>query len=544
MDEKHERRILIVEDDSVSAGLMRRSLQRVGYRITIADSYARALEQLNQADFHLAILDVCLDGNLGVDEGGLRVLDEIKKRALLPIMPVIVLTRFSNEARAVRSLQELGASLYLRKEGHYVRKLRELLPQIFQDKIKINFDLQYVGDALHALYSCAQDIHATEEHWPNVERIQHQMRDLMGRLFANADEIRLRKMEAGLSGSAILGARPLKNGNPAQWAVIKIARRAKIEQEQERYEKYVQDYLPAHRVSLLRSAFSQHLGAILYTLANLRLEQVGNFGDFYRRETPARIEDALQHLFRETCEGWYRGRKPSGESNLVKLYLEAFELESQPERLPNEIASLRPGFERQQDYIDFPALDKRLPNPLRFLDDLDAITMPVARCITHGDLHAGNILIDNQGECWLIDFYRTHESHVLRDIVKLEVDIKFNLMPALDPETFIAFEMSLLRWDKPKKRVSQRNHAELAKAFAVINALRGEAHLLLDSSRANATRQIDIEYEYLLALLMTTLNVLRLRHYKETLLLQPYRELALLSACLICLRLNELNKLR
>lgn len=430
-------------------------------------------------------------------------------------------------------------------QAQYVRKLVELLPTVSQDKLRINFRLRYAPDSRQTLESCAQEIHGPSDDWLGIERIRFQMGDLMMRLFLHADEIRIRKMPAGLSGSAVAQIRPMQNGTPAQWVVVKIGRRDKIEQERARYEKYVQDFLPARRVSLLRSAFTPHLGAIAYTLANLPWDQAGNFGDFYFRETSAHIIAAVRRLFRETCGPWYRGRKLVGYINLTKTYLTAFELEAQPERFANEIASLRPGFERLQPQIEFPALGRSLPNPLRFIDDGEAVTLPVACCITHGDLHAGNILVNKKGECWLIDFYRTHESHVLRDFVKLEVDIKFNLMPALDLQAFAEFETRLLRWNKPRKKIAPPfQRAELDKAFAVIHALRGEAQSLLDIARANQPRQLEIQYEYLLALLMTTLNVLRLRHYKETPRLQPYRELALLSAGLICQRLTELAQQR
>jgi len=47
-----------------------------------------------------------------------------------------------------------------------------------------------------------------------------------------------------------------------------------------------------------------------------------------------------------------------------------------------------------------------------------------------------------------------------------------------------------------------------------------------------------IQREYLTGLLLGTLNFLRLRHYKEMPELQPRRELALLSAAMICQHLQ------
>ena len=70
----------------------------------------------------------------------------------------------------------------------------------------------------------------------------------------------------------------------------------------------------------------------------------------------------------------------------------------------------------------------------------------------------------------------------------------------------------------------------------VIAALRAEAWRLLESIHGPHMR--GIQREYLISLLMATLNVIRLRHFREDPVLQPRRELALLSAALICRQLQ------
>jgi hypothetical protein len=124
------------------------------------------------------------------------------------------------------------------------------------------------------------------------------------------------------------------------------------------------------------------------------------------------------------------------------------------------------------------------------------------------------------------------------------VDIKFNLLDLLSLEVYAQFEQTLLQMTAPGKRVDLFPAASTAarKAAEVIAGLRNEARLLLDWQHASISRQIEMQREYLFALLMTTLNVLRLRHYKETPRLQPYRERALLSAALICRELERLNQ--
>jgi Ser/Thr protein kinase RdoA (MazF antagonist) len=43
----------------------------------------------------------------------------------------------------------------------------------------------------------------------------------------------------------------------------------------------------------------------------------------------------------------------------------------------------------------------------------------------HGDLNGSNILIDPNNNVWLIDFFYTERTHVLKDIAKMENEILF-----------------------------------------------------------------------------------------------------------------------
>jgi hypothetical protein len=50
----------------------------------------------------------------------------------------------------------------------------------------------------------------------------------------------------------------------------------------------------------------------------------------------------------------------------------------------------------------------------------------VRQSLAHGDLNAGNIILDDHSNIWLIDFFHTdYDYHVIQDIVKLENDLKF-----------------------------------------------------------------------------------------------------------------------
>jgi hypothetical protein len=49
-------------------------------------------------------------------------------------------------------------------------------------------------------------------------------------------------------------------------------------------------------------------------------------------------------------------------------------------------------------------------------------------------LNGANIILDAHENVWLIDFFHTHRSHVLRDLVKLENDILYIYTPVQDAD--------------------------------------------------------------------------------------------------------------
>ena len=102
-------RILIVDDHSiVRKGLMQIVSECPGLSVTAeASSGAEALELARTQDFDIAIIDIAMPGR-----GGLDVLKDL--RAQKPSLKVVVLSMYSEEQYAIRSLRD-GASAYLTK---------------------------------------------------------------------------------------------------------------------------------------------------------------------------------------------------------------------------------------------------------------------------------------------------------------------------------------------------------------------------------------------------------------------------------------------
>lgn len=100
--------ILVVEDDKSIQFFLRQLLQKEGYTVTIAPNGHKALAEIANTEFALAILDL----NLGESIGGMDVLKVIRQR--WPETIVILLTGQATLETAVTALRQ-GAHDYLFK---------------------------------------------------------------------------------------------------------------------------------------------------------------------------------------------------------------------------------------------------------------------------------------------------------------------------------------------------------------------------------------------------------------------------------------------
>jgi DNA-binding NtrC family response regulator len=99
--------ILVVEDRESLRRMLERALVEEGYRVEVAESGERAVEQLRELAFDLVLTDLMLPGISGIE-----VLRSC--RDLRPATPVVVLTGFGTVDSAVEAMK-LGASDFLEK---------------------------------------------------------------------------------------------------------------------------------------------------------------------------------------------------------------------------------------------------------------------------------------------------------------------------------------------------------------------------------------------------------------------------------------------
>ncbi len=113
----HDKRILVVDDDTDSLTIVKALLEKEGFFVDTAEDGLTAWEKLNTSDFDLLISDVLLPGINGYD-----LLERIKKDTVLQTIPVIMVTAVYVTSDDMTHGYTLGAQKYLFKADALIQK--------------------------------------------------------------------------------------------------------------------------------------------------------------------------------------------------------------------------------------------------------------------------------------------------------------------------------------------------------------------------------------------------------------------------------------
>lgn len=100
-------RLLIVDDDEEMRDLLRKVLEKEGYRVSVAGDGREALAVLARGTFDLVVTDMLMPY-----DGGLELLENLHH--IHPTLPVIIVTAFGDWHSYTRAL-ELGAAAFISK---------------------------------------------------------------------------------------------------------------------------------------------------------------------------------------------------------------------------------------------------------------------------------------------------------------------------------------------------------------------------------------------------------------------------------------------
>lgn len=512
--------VLVLEDDPHWRKTIHDVLDPEGAHVSDAANLAEAEALLAQRYFNVAIVDVSLRPGDPRDSQGMAFLEAVRKAGLEDTVCCLVLSAYGDVKRVREAFRDFQVVDFLEKANFDQKALLLTIAQALErNHLKRDVSIEIAGQ--FDLPHLWRHLNWTQRE--ESQQLEIELHDLLLRLFPDADRLFIKELPGGQSGAGILEVEPCYGAQVGASVAVKFGKRDKIRQEQQNYEESIQRFVGARASTQLSCALGRAMGAICYQLIGAELADMSNFADHYRQDGVADLYHVLDNLFRKSMGQWYDNREqPRRRRDLVALYESGLHIVW--EEVWETMASL--GFEVDAPSLRFPGLTGSFFNPKQWLEKHNyRLYLPVWRTITHGDLNEHNILVSSEGECWLIDFYRSGLGHILRDVAELETVIKFSLAEITDLVEYKRFEHRLVgqqRIDRPVQPTPDDPHF---KPLAVIAHLRS----LADSLTGRTTDMT----EYNTALVLTTLNLLRLEFMGKQQHVQ-----ALLSAAMLCAQLS------
>ncbi|MBI2644379.1 MAG: response regulator [Candidatus Wildermuthbacteria bacterium] len=103
------KKILLIEDEELLAGVLQRKLQESGYVVTVAQDGEIGIEKVRKEKPDLILLDMLLP-----KKDGMEVLEDIRGDAELSYIPVIIISN-SGQPVEIERAKELGVQDWLVK---------------------------------------------------------------------------------------------------------------------------------------------------------------------------------------------------------------------------------------------------------------------------------------------------------------------------------------------------------------------------------------------------------------------------------------------
>ena len=267
----------------------------------------------------------------------------------------------------------------------------------------------------------------------NITSVNEQ---LIKYLFRDCKEVNLKTLDGGYSGNLVVGTQSVDiNGYEQVPHVVKIGEQEEIGKERTSFER-IENVMGNAAPRITDFADLKGRGAIKYRYASMG----GGFSNTFQKLYQSGAEINKINQFIDTVFGEQLGRlyRAANKERLDLLEYYWFSPGYAP-RMKKKIETLlEREISEEHDHIEIiPGLNCN--NMVNFYaKDLDKIKNYVpssAYCsYIHGDLNGANIIVDAQENIWLIDFFHTHNGHVLKDLVKLENDMHFICTPVENEE--------------------------------------------------------------------------------------------------------------
>lgn len=548
---KRPGRVLVLDDHKIWRDLLRDTLCDAGFVADCAESKEAALKLIENNFYHLLIVDINLDDTDENNHDGLDLLAYLNQQGFFPALKVIILSAYGTMDLVHEAFVRHKIVDFVRKDKFLDDEFLAQVQILFESGININLDLSIEWDPepKDLVVNLAVGGKRIKAGTKEAELAAQELEDLLCRLFYRAKQLLVTPLTPGGSGASVIRAQPVypKRGG-GHTVVVKFGDRKNVDQEYANFREYVAPYIGGGRstsipIEGMRS--TTRLGGIVYNF--LGTETVNSFGNYYKQAPADKIIAVIDGLFTGTCSYWYSNTEPSQVIDLTQDYKDL--LQFTPERLASELDGLKKHVQSGNRLKFTSLVDRTFTNPLVDLDK-QTFKRTTFLAITHGDFNETNILVDKDKHSWLIDFGRTGEGHILRDLAQLDSIVRLRLIEPNEAtlEERLKLEEGLLRIDHFKKIKSREYNFEndnekrleqfldtgneaIHKAFLVSLALRRIAGDYVPPPGEDVS-------EYYVALLYNAINFIRFRQAPSI-----QRLHGLLSASLLTDKLTQKSNL-
>jgi CheY-like chemotaxis protein len=532
-------RVLVVDDLEEWRDALVEKLQSTGFQADSASTAMQTIERLDEALYHLLVLDIRLDDADPNNTDGIELLSKLNQRGLGEAIKIIILSAYGTKEQMRLAFKDYSVADFLSKDYFNPQDFLESVGQVFTRDMNINLALQIHWQQVSGSEEVVLNLQVNGVRVKRNPALQSRMalelEDLLCRLFYQADSVLVRPLALGQSSTGVLWAQPFYTTGGGRAVVVKFGDFHKIEEEYSNFKQYVQPFIGGGRNStVLDLRRTPRLGGLIYSLLGADNEHLEEFGSFYRHAGASQIKDVLGRLFLDTCSAWYANPGKLQPYNLTRDYQEMFGFTA--EKLEHALAELQKSVQSGKQKLHFKSLnsERAFTNPLQIIAGPPLVRSTYI-CTTHGDFNQHNLLVDNAGHTWLIDFQATGRGHILRDVAQLDSEIRFFLLASEEAtlEERLKMEEALCRAERFSQvgqlltSLPTQNRA-LAKAYATVVHLRTLAHRLVAQNPSD-----DIS-EYYIALFYNAVNTLRFYTLPSR-----QREHALLCASILADRLGS-----
>ncbi len=320
-------------------------------------------------------------------------------------------------------------------------------------------------------------------------------RRLLAYLFRDCSEVVARPLAGGYSGNLVLACDSVDVERRRQVPhVVKIGQRQDIGRERVAFER-IEQVLGNSAPRIHDFADCHDRGGIKYRYASMGGGSTTTFQKRYMDGMPlAQVQAVLAAVF-----GEHLGRLYVSTQRQARDLFDYYEFSSRwAPAVRQRVEALIDGVNGNTTTGATLSLSGgiEVPNLCHFYEEtLNRLPRHPGRSWwfgwVHGDLNGANILMDAHDNVWLVDFFHTHQGHILKDLIKLENDLLYIWTPLADAAdlrrasalTDALLAVADLAAPLPTAGDVGIEGAQLVRAWESVRALRAFYPALLQSDR-------------------------------------------------------------